>query len=87
MCSSDLAGGNASGSWQGVLAPAGLPRDILMRWNSEIARINATATMREKMAAFGAVTEVMTPEQMQLFLADELTRWARIVREARIKMD
>ena len=58
-----------------------------MRWNSEIARINATAAMREKMAAFGAVAERMTPEQMQQFLADELTRWARIVREARIKMD
>jgi tripartite-type tricarboxylate transporter receptor subunit TctC len=43
--------------------------------------------MREKMAAFGAVAERMTPEQMQQFLADELTRWARIVREARIKMD
>ena len=83
----EATGGNASGSWQGVLAPAGLPRDILVRWNSEIARINATSAMREKMAAFGAVAERMTPEQMQQFLADELTRWARIVREARIKMD
>ena len=83
----EAVGGSPSGSWQGVLAPAGLPRDILTRWNSEIARINATPTMREKLAAFGAAAESMTPEQMQQFLSDERTRWARIVREAKIKID
>ena len=83
----EAVGGSPSGSWQGVLAPAGLPRDILTRWNSEIARINATPTMREKLAAFGAAAESMTPEQMQQFLSDERTRWARIVREAKIKIN
>lgn len=83
----EAIGGGVSGSWQGVLAPAGLSRDMLARWNNEIARINATPAMREKLAAFGAAAESMTPEQMQQFLSDERTRWARIVREARIKID
>jgi tripartite-type tricarboxylate transporter receptor subunit TctC len=83
----ETIGGSPSGSWQGVLAPAGVPRDTLARWNSEIARINATPAMREKLAAFGAVAESMTPEQMQQFMAAERTRWARLVREARIKLD
>ncbi len=43
--------------------------------------------MREKLAAFGAVAESMTPEQMQRFMTTEHTRWTRIVREARIKLD
>lgn len=83
----ETIGGSPSGSWQGVLVPAGVPRDILARWNSEIARINATPAMREKLAAFGAVAQSMTPEHMQQFLSDERARWARIVREARIKLD
>jgi tripartite-type tricarboxylate transporter receptor subunit TctC len=83
----ESVGGSPSGSWQGVLAPAGVPRDIIARWNSEVARINATTGMREKLAAFGAVAESMTPEQMQQFLASERTRWARIVREAGIRLD
>ncbi len=83
----EVIGGSPSGSWQGVLAPAGLPRDILARWNSEIARINTMPAMREKLAAFGATAESMTPGEMQQFLADERTRWARIVREEKIKID
>lgn len=83
----ETIGGGASGSWQGVLAPAGVPRDIVTRWNSEIARVIATPAMRDKLAAFGAVPERMTPEAMQPFLAADYARWAGIVQRGRIKLE
>lgn len=83
----ETIGGSASGSWQGVLAPAGVPRDIVTRWNSEIARVIATPAMRDKLAAFGAVPERMTPESMQSLLAAEYARWAGIVQRGRIKLE
>ena len=83
----ETIGGSPSGSWQAVLAPAGLPQDIIARWNAEIARINATPAMREKLGAFGAAPESMTPMQMQQFLAAERARWGRIAREAGVKLD
>ena len=83
----ETIGGSPSGSWQGVLAPAGVPQEILARWNAEIARLNATPGMREKLAAFGAVPESMTPARMQQFMADERLRWSRIVQAARIKLE
>ena len=43
--------------------------------------------MREKLSAFGAAPESMTPMQMQQFLAAERARWGRIAREAGVKLD
>jgi len=83
----ETVGGSASGSWQGVVAPANVPREIIARWNNEIARINATPAMRERLAAFGALAETMAPQAMQQFLASEHARWARMVRAAHIKLD
>jgi tripartite-type tricarboxylate transporter receptor subunit TctC len=79
--------GHESGSWQGILAPAGTPRDIVFKWSAEVARINATAAMKEKLAALGAIPEAMSPEQMQQFVGAEKVRWARVVQKAQIKLD
>lgn len=81
----ETVGGSPSGSWQGVLAPAGVAREIVSKWNGEIARINGTPQMRDKLAALGAVPETMSVDQMQGFLARERTRWARMVESAKIK--
>lgn len=81
----ETVGGSASGSWQGVLAPAGVAGDIVSKWNSEIARINGTPQMRDKLAAFGAVPETMNVGEMQRFMASERARWARMVETAKVK--
>ena len=77
--------GHESGSWQGILAPAGMPRDLIAKWNAEIARIHATTEMHDKLATFGALPGTMTSERMQQFVAAEKTRWSRIVETAGIK--
>jgi tripartite-type tricarboxylate transporter receptor subunit TctC len=82
---SETLPGSESGSWQGVLAPAGVPAEIVARWNAEITRMNATATMKERLATFGAVPGNMSTGEMQSFLATERTRWARIVKQADLK--
>ena len=79
--------GFETGSYQGLLAAAGAPRDVVARLNAEISRILATAEMREKLAAQGTEVRSGTPESLGAFIGSEKTRWAQVIRESGVKFD
>ena len=65
----------------GVLAPAGVPRDVLARLNGEIVKILNTADMRERLAGIGTDDPVpTTPEETMAYIRAELPKWAKIVK-------
>ena len=69
-----------SGTWYVLAGPAGLPRDIIARLNSEINRIVQLPEVREKLAALGAEPMSGTPEQTSSFLRGEIAKWAKVVK-------
>jgi tripartite-type tricarboxylate transporter receptor subunit TctC len=75
------------GSWYGVLAPAGTPRDIVRRLNAEAAKALTAPGMREQFAAMGAEPIGGTPEEFAAVLKRDLAKWARIAREANVKAE
>ena len=79
--------GFETGSYQGLLAAAGAPRDVVARLNAEITRILATAEMREKLAAQGTEVRSGTTESLGAFIGSEKTRWAQVIRESGVKFD
>jgi len=79
--------GFVTGSYQGLLAAAGTPRDIVGKLNAEFTRILNTAEMKEMLAKQGTEVRAGTPEALGTFIADEKTRWAKVVREAGIKAE
>ena len=79
--------GFESGSWQGVLAPGGTPRELVLKLNAEFIRIVSTPEMKEKLGAQGAIVATMTPEQFQQFLVAEKARWAKVVAQAGLKLE
>jgi tripartite-type tricarboxylate transporter receptor subunit TctC len=79
--------GFESGSWQGVLAPAGTPRDLVMKLSAEFIRVVSTPEMKEKLGAQGAIVATMTPEQFQQFIVAEKARWAKVVSQAGLKLE
>jgi tripartite-type tricarboxylate transporter receptor subunit TctC len=79
--------GFESGSWQGVIAPAATPREIVGRLNSEIARIVNTPEMRERLEKQGADVRTNTPDEFAAFIRNEKTRWAKVVKDANVKID
>ena len=79
--------GFETGSWQGVLAPAGTPRDIVTKLNADFARVLASPEMRERLGAQGAEVRTNTPEAFAVFLRDETTRWAKVVSAAGVKLE
>ena len=79
--------GFETGSYQGLLAAAGTPRDIVAKLNSELTRILDTQDMKEMLGKQGTEVRTGPPEALGTFIASEKARWAKVVREAGIKAD
>ena len=71
-------------SWSGFAAPAGTPRDIVLRLNRETAAILATADMKQKLAEQGADAVGGPPEAFAEHVRREREKWGRLVRERNI---
>jgi len=74
-------------SWYALLAPAGTPKEIVARLQSEVARILQLPDIRDKLAAQGGEGVGNTSEQLTTLLRTESARYADIVRRANIKAD
>jgi tripartite-type tricarboxylate transporter receptor subunit TctC len=68
----------------GVLAPAGTPREIVGRLNTEIVRILNLPDVKERLSALGAEPVGSTPAQFASFIQADMAKWAKVVREAKI---
>ena len=79
--------GFETGSWQGVLAPAGTPREVVARINADFTRVLSTPEIREKLEAQGAEVRINTPETFAVFLRDETARWAKVVSANGVKFE
>ena len=73
--------------WFGLLAPAGVPRDIIQRLNVESARIINSPDVTDKFLKLGVEPRTGTPEQYGDFVKSEVARWARVVKDAGIKAE
>ena len=86
MAESGISGQEAE-TMQGLLAPAGTPREIVDRLQREIAKIVALPDIKEKLAAMGFDPIANTPEQFAAYIDAEITRWGKVVRDANLKVD
>jgi tripartite-type tricarboxylate transporter receptor subunit TctC len=71
--------------WIGLFAPAGVPRPLITRLNTEVNRILTADGMRERLSELGVDAVPGTPEQFGELLARDIERWAKAVRAAGLK--
>jgi tripartite-type tricarboxylate transporter receptor subunit TctC len=83
---SGLSGFDAS-AWQGIMAPAATPNDIVQRLNAEVNKALAHPEVRAKLAAQGADVLGGTSAEYAAHLRSELPRWARAVKDSGAKAD
>jgi len=81
---SGLPGYEAS-TWFGLFAPAATPRDIVAKLSAESASGLNAPDVKERMAGQGLFVVANTPEQFTTFVKAEIPRWAKIVKDARVK--
>jgi len=68
--------------FHGITAPAGTPKDIILKLNQEIGKIMNAPETRERLAREGTEVRTGTPEQFGAFLRDEIEKWAKVVKAA-----
>jgi tripartite-type tricarboxylate transporter receptor subunit TctC len=67
--------------WLALLAPAGTPRDIVMKLNTDVAKALSTPDVRKLMRNAGVDVATSTPEELGALLQSELDRWGKVVKE------
>jgi len=72
-------------SWWGLLAPAGTPAPIIARMNTEFAKAMREPGVNEKLTQQGVVMSLSQPAEFGKFVANEVERWGKVVRENIIK--
>jgi len=72
-------------SWQAVFAPAGTPKPIVQRLNTEIAGILKTPDVQARLADLGVEVGGGPPEQLGEFQKAEIAKWAKVVKAAGVK--
>jgi tripartite-type tricarboxylate transporter receptor subunit TctC len=78
---SGLPGFSAT-TWYGLYAPKGTPADIVNRLNREVKEILAQPAMRERLIRQGFEPQGDSPEEFSAFIANEIGKWARVVKAA-----
>jgi tripartite-type tricarboxylate transporter receptor subunit TctC len=73
--------------WWGLFAPAGTPRDVVTRLNTETARILALPDVQANYANLGLTAISNSPEQFSAFVQEEIVRWAKIVKASGARAD
>ena len=71
--------------WTGFGAPKGTPADIVERLNGEINAALADPAIKARITDMGGSALVLHPQQFGKFMADEIDKWAKVIRSADIK--
>jgi tripartite-type tricarboxylate transporter receptor subunit TctC len=74
-------------NWWGVVAPAGTPRAIVDKLNGEIAAVLKSAEPQKQLANEGATPVAMTPDAFGEFMAGEMAKWGKVVKQGGIKAE
>src|SRR5687768_15793175 len=74
-------------TWYGVLAPAGTPRNVVMRLNAELVKIMHSPELKERLAATGTDPLTSTPEEFAAYIKREIAKWGDVIRRAGVKAD
>jgi tripartite-type tricarboxylate transporter receptor subunit TctC len=76
-----------SGTWSGIIAPAGTPKEIVDRVAAEAKKALTDPDLKKKLDDQGIVPMGTTPDEFRAFVTDEIARWKKVITDAGIKME
>ena len=79
--------GFVTGSWQGVLAPARTPPELIAKLNAEMTRIIQLPEIRKNLASQGTSPLPMSPPEFGKWLAEQKDRWAKLIKDTGFKFE
>ena len=73
--------------WYGVVAPAGTPRDLVIKLNAQINQALNAPDIKARLTSEGAIATPATPEAFGQLIVRELARWKPVIQSGRVKAD
>ncbi len=74
-------------AWNGLTAPAKTPRDVIAKINADVLRVVNSPELKERLKAEGSDPVGSSPEQFAKFLRDEIAKWAKVIKFAKVKAE
>ena len=74
-------------NYWGIVAPAGTPREAIVRINAEVKRVLAQPDVRERLEREGAELIPGEPERLGALIASDLANWRKLITEARLTFE
>lgn len=74
-------------SWFGILMPAGTPRDIIVKLDSEVQKALATQEVRDRLLAVGGFVQAGGPEQLAERIRADIAKWGKVARAANVRIE
>ena len=69
-------------SWYGIFGPAALPKDMVAKLNADVAAILGAADLKQRLDALGAEPGSMSVDAFNKYVRDEVTKWAKVVKDS-----
>ena len=73
--------------WYGVVAPAGTPREIVLKLNRHINEALTSEALKQRLSTEGAVATPTSPEEFGRLIANDIERWRPVITSGRVKLD
>jgi tripartite-type tricarboxylate transporter receptor subunit TctC len=74
-------------NWWGILVPAGTPRAVVRRLHDDWAKLAADTELKEGFAKLGVIAVSSTPDDFRAFIHKEMDKYAKLIKEANIKVN
>ena len=75
------------GSWQGIVMPAGTPREIVDSVSGELVKILHAPDMKEKIVGMGGIALGTTPAEFTAFMKEEVAKWGKVAKAANVSTE
>ncbi len=73
--------------WYGIMAPAGTPREVVMKLNAEINKALRSSQVTQRYASDNLSTAIGSPEDFAAFIRKEQARWEKVVKQSGMKVE
>jgi tripartite-type tricarboxylate transporter receptor subunit TctC len=74
-------------AWYGVVAPAGTPKDIIAKLNTEMARILNLPDIKQRLIEMGSPPVAGTADQFGALIKSEIVKWGKVVKQANVSLE
>jgi tripartite-type tricarboxylate transporter receptor subunit TctC len=74
-------------TWNGVLAPAGVPAVLIAKLHADIVRVANTQDMKDRMATLAAQVVTTSPEEFSAILRKDFQKWLKVIKDSGARLD